>query len=248
MSPQSKAMQLSLCLHVMFALCALAISRQVVQEKTPLIVNFSIIKAEPAIAPGPPAVAATQPETVQAEKKDPLPEKKERVLPKRLAKTVKKSTPPPPEKVMPAEEPPQIAANKHAQAEDPAALAAENGTTDSAAAKVGRAATQPSPPSDGGGLFSSSQLDAPLIVLAQTRPPYPKRARRQNIEGWIKVKFIVDEHGHVDEVTVLDAEPAGIFEQSVLQCVGEWRFKPGTMGGRIVKALVEQTISFKLEG
>jgi len=39
-----------------------------------------------------------------------------------------------------------------------------------------------------------------------------------------------------------------VFEQSVLQCVGNWRFKPGTVKGMAVKAQVEQTITFKLEG
>jgi protein TonB len=47
---------------------------------------------------------------------------------------------------------------------------------------------------------------------------------------------------------VLDAEPEGVFEQSVLRSIGGWRFKPGTIKGMAVKAQVEQTITFKLEG
>jgi len=58
---------------------------------------------------------------------------------------------------------------------------------------------------------------------------------------------VVDEQGTVGQVSVLAAEPEGVFEQSVLRCVAGWRFKPGTIGGVAVKALVEQTITFKLE-
>jgi len=96
-------------------------------------------------------------------------------------------------------------------------------------------------------LFSVGQLDAPLTTLVQIPPIYPHTAKRRNIEGWVKVKFVVDEQGTVGQVSVLAAEPEGVFEQSVLRCVAGWRFKPGTIGGVAVKALVEQTITFKLE-
>jgi len=96
-------------------------------------------------------------------------------------------------------------------------------------------------------LFSVGQLDGPLTTLVQIPPIYPHTAKRRNIEGWVKVKFVVDEQGTVGQVKVLAAEPEGVFEQSVLRCVAGWRFKPGTIGGVAVKALVEQTITFKLE-
>nr|WP_321467244.1 energy transducer TonB [uncultured Desulfobulbus sp.] len=95
--------------------------------------------------------------------------------------------------------------------------------------------------------FSVSQLDGPLTTLVQMPPQYPSSARRRNIEGWVKVRFVVDENGTVGDVKVLAAKPSGVFEQSVLRCVSSWRFKPGTVGGVAVKAHVEQTITFKLE-
>ena len=81
----------------------------------------------------------------------------------------------------------------------------------------------------------------------QIPPIYPHTAKRRNIEGWVKVKFVVDDQGTVGQAQVVAAEPEGVFEQSVLRCVKGWRFKPGTIGGVAVRTLVEQTISFKLE-
>lgn len=95
--------------------------------------------------------------------------------------------------------------------------------------------------------FSPGQLDGPMSVLVQVPPVYPHSAKRRNIEGWVKVRFVVDENGSVGKVSILAAKPQGVFEQSVLRCVSGWRFKPGTVGGVTVKALVEQTITFKLE-
>ncbi|MDD2464963.1 MAG: energy transducer TonB, partial [Desulfobulbus sp.] len=77
--------------------------------------------------------------------------------------------------------------------------------------------------------FSVGQLDGPLTTLVQLPPNYPHSAKRRNIEGWVKVCFVVDENGIVGKVSVLAAKPAGVFEQSVLRCLSSWRFKPGTV-------------------
>jgi protein TonB len=58
---------------------------------------------------------------------------------------------------------------------------------------------------------------------------------------------VVDEQGTTGQDKILAADPEGVIDQSVLRCVTGWRFKPGTVGGVAVKALVEQTITFKLE-
>lgn len=98
-----------------------------------------------------------------------------------------------------------------------------------------------------GNIFSVGQLDAPLTILARIPPLYPLRAKRRGIEGWVKVKFLVDETGNVSEIKIIDARPSGIFEKSVERCVSGWRFKPGTVGGMPVKTTVETTIRFELE-
>jgi len=135
-------------------------------------------------------------------------------------------------------------ANADADAQSDAEAGAHPGATTKSG--QGQAAAKPQG-ANGGSLFTAGQLDGPLTALTKTPPVYPRAAKQRNTEGWIKVKFVVNEQGHVDQVTILDAEPKDVFEQSVLRCLDQWRFKPGTVGGRAVKALVEQTISFKLQ-
>jgi protein TonB len=96
-------------------------------------------------------------------------------------------------------------------------------------------------------VFSVGQLDAPLTALARIPPVYPLRARRRGIEGWVKVQFVVNKSGKVNNITIIEAHPAGLFEQSVERCVNGWRFKPGTVDGMIVKTRVETTIRFTLD-
>ena len=97
------------------------------------------------------------------------------------------------------------------------------------------------------GPFSVGQLDAPLTTLVRIPPMYPVRARQMNIEGWVRVSFVVDETGNVADIKILGAKPEGVFERSVQRCVGSWRFKPGTVEGVAVKTLVETTIRFELD-
>ena len=96
-------------------------------------------------------------------------------------------------------------------------------------------------------MFSEGQLDAPLTILARIPPVYPLRARNRGIEGWVKVAFIVDETGHVTDISILKSNPEGVFDQSVIRCVSGWRFKPGTVEGMVVKAKAETIIRFELE-
>jgi protein TonB len=96
-------------------------------------------------------------------------------------------------------------------------------------------------------VFSTGQLDAPLTTLVRIPPVYPMRARRRGIQGWAKVSFVVDEKGHVHDVSILEVKPPGFFEQSVKRCVAGWRFKPGTIEGMPVRTKAETTIRYTLE-
>lgn len=97
------------------------------------------------------------------------------------------------------------------------------------------------------GVFEAGDLDRQLLVLARMPPVYPLNARRAGIQGRVNVRFIVNEQGRVENVSVREADPPGVFEQSVIRCVSGWRFQPGTVDGRPVKVWAETTLHFELE-
>jgi periplasmic protein TonB len=244
MNRQFKATHLSLLLHALFLWGALLLSQHTQTMRPPVALDFSILAA------GGPA-EDSQPATAQEIKPPPPPPPiAKKVMPKPVAKKTpqpqaitKKTVPSVEEKTPPVETVPVAASVDTSESPNNAAVAETTtpATAQASGANQGRGGGN-------GGLFSVGQLDGPLAVLAKSPPVYPSTAKRRNIEGWIKIKFVVDEHGHVSHISVLAAEPEGVFEQSVLQCVGNWRFKPGTVKGMAVKAQVEQTITFKLEG
>ena len=97
------------------------------------------------------------------------------------------------------------------------------------------------------GLYEMGELDSPLTPLAKVPPIYPMRAMRRGIEGWVKIRFLVNDQGRVEQPKVIESDPEGIFEKSVINCVFQWRFKPGTVEGQPVTTLAETTIRFELE-
>ena len=96
-------------------------------------------------------------------------------------------------------------------------------------------------------IFNDGDLDAPLSVVVRVPPVYPLGAKNRGTEGWVKVRFIVNEDGTVHGVTVVDSQPQKTFDEAVIRAVSGWRFKAGTVGGVPVKSQAETVVRFKLD-
>ena len=107
------------------------------------------------------------------------------------------------------------------------------------------AQTEPKPPENR--KYAMEEVDSKPGALKQALPPYPRRARRRGTEGWVKVRFLVTKDGQVENLTVLQESPTGIFHKTVMKTVPRWRFKPARKDGQPVDVWVEQTISFEME-
>jgi len=102
----------------------------------------------------------------------------------------------------------------------------------------------------GGGMgmsFNADELDHPPRALFKTPPIYPYKAKRLEIEGSVTVKFLVDRNGVVSQVSVLDANPKGLFEDAVLATLPTWKFSPGKILGEPVASWVTTTVHFELQ-
>jgi protein TonB len=95
--------------------------------------------------------------------------------------------------------------------------------------------------------YEAGELDHPPRPLVKMPPVYPYKAKRLEIEGFVKIKFLVDEEGTVSRVSILDSSPKGVFEESVLQILPSWKFSPGRILGESVSSWVVTTIRFELK-
>ena len=72
---------------------------------------------------------------------------------------------------------------------------------------------------------------APAPPPALPAPAYPKEALAQNVSGKVVLEIDVDAKGNPVAVTVVESEPAGVFDASAVAAAKEWKFNP--VPGRI---------------
>lgn len=95
-------------------------------------------------------------------------------------------------------------------------------------------------------VMTEDAVDAKPIAKARAAAAYPPRARAQGITGFVLLSVLIDERGQVERVKVLEAQPAGVFEESAKEAIVRWSFQPATYKGQAVKTWAKQRIHFKL--
>lgn len=72
---------------------------------------------------------------------------------------------------------------------------------------------------------------APPRFLGGPDPVFPASARAAGRSGYVIVAYRVGTDGVVADATVVEAEPAGVFEAAALKAVRQWRFEPPRAAG-----------------
>ena len=78
---------------------------------------------------------------------------------------------------------------------------------------------------------------------------YPRRALQRGIEGFVIVEFTVTTSGSVRDPVVVEANPAGIFEQAAMDAALKFKYKPRVVNGVATEVGgVQNRITFQMEG
>lgn len=94
--------------------------------------------------------------------------------------------------------------------------------------------------------FDISQVDTMPQIISRTEPVYPYRARQQKISGIVVLKFLVTKEGMVQQASVVQSNPPGVFDEAALQAVTSWRFKPGMLDREPVATWISMPIRFEI--
>ena len=206
---------------------AVVLHAALLMPSRPTLVGSALTDAAPAMvvrllarelkAPGASSVTAEAPEVVALEVSPP---------------------PPPPTLARAPDKPGDVA---------PAAVAPAASAVVARTAPTAGALPAPPPPADPGlppapDYFAGGRLDPGPRPLEDIDPLYPEEAKQQ--EGSVVLRLLISEAGAVDNVAVVRAYPAGLFERSALEAFGKAKFSPGWMLGVAVKSQITIEVMF----
>lgn len=97
------------------------------------------------------------------------------------------------------------------------------------------------------GGFSPGAGGNELIPVVQVAPRMPRRALRDGITGYVKVRITVNPDGTVKDVSIEEANPRGVFERAAIAAIYKWKFKPKVVDGQPVQQDGIQNIDFGLD-
>jgi protein TonB len=92
--------------------------------------------------------------------------------------------------------------------------------------------------------YPASQLDVYPQPLAPLQLPYPEGAVMERVEGSVLLLLLIDDFGMVSDVSVVDAQPAGYFEEAARAAFRAVRFSAGMRQGHPVKSRIQFRVRY----
>jgi protein TonB len=95
-------------------------------------------------------------------------------------------------------------------------------------------------------VMTDDSVDVPPRPLLQTPMQYPARAKAGGVTGYVILSLLIGPTGQVEKVKVLEAQPAGVFDEVAAAGVQTWKFEPASYKGENVRVWATQKVRFDL--
>lgn len=93
--------------------------------------------------------------------------------------------------------------------------------------------------------YPTPELDLFPHARRAPQPVYPFEAGAGSVRGEVTLLLRIDENGGLHEVSVIDAQPAGVFEAAAVAAFDGVRFEPARKDGRVVRSRVLVRVAFE---
>lgn len=125
----------------------------------------------------------------------------------------------------------------------------------------GVAVAEPAPPSESpapepapaaaapiaaGDLVAFESVDTAPVEVSRPNPVYPAFARQLRQQGTVTMQILIDETGIVADARLIKGIPGSTLNDSALQAVRTWTYRPATKGGVPVKVWKTVSVAFRL--
>lgn len=86
--------------------------------------------------------------------------------------------------------------------------------------------------------------DAQTKVIERPSPLFPIEAARNNIEGYVRLSFDINEKGETENIDVIEANPIKTFTNVAIDAVSKWKYEPLIVDG---KPQVQKNVAVQLD-
>jgi len=86
--------------------------------------------------------------------------------------------------------------------------------------------------------YAARELDVYPQPLIRIEPVYPPAALAGEMGGSVTLLILIDESGRVTDVSVVDASPQDVFEESARRAVAAGAYSPAQKDGRAVRSRI----------
>ena len=91
-------------------------------------------------------------------------------------------------------------------------------------------------------------VSASSLEIARYVPPeFPLAARERAMSGWVDLQFMVMMDGSVGDISVVAADPAGVFETPATEAVRKWKYQPILRDGKPINQRARVRVRFALQ-
>jgi TonB family protein len=95
------------------------------------------------------------------------------------------------------------------------------------------------------GVYAAGNGVAPPAVLSKVDPAYTDGARSVGISGTVVLSLVVGANGLPQSIEVIGSLDPGL-DQSAMDALGKWRFRPGMKDGAPVNVQALVNLSFRV--
>ncbi|PAR27596.1 energy transducer TonB [Vibrio metoecus] len=92
--------------------------------------------------------------------------------------------------------------------------------------------------------FGEFSVNQQVMPLHRVEPNYPAKALQRGVEGYVTLRFNIDELGKTRDIEVVDANPKRYFEREAMLALRNWKYQPKMADG---KAVVQTGLTVRLE-
>lgn len=92
--------------------------------------------------------------------------------------------------------------------------------------------------------FGEFSVNQQVMPLHRVEPNYPAKALQRGVEGYVTLRFNIDELGKTRDIEVVDSNPKRYFEREAMLALRNWKYQPKMVDG---KAVVQTGLTVRLE-